>query len=774
MGKFIISVFFTLFFIFLLNQSWGPLPPIAKVSNPYAGIWQNATNDFPHKNILLENLYQDVSLSFDSNLIPQIRAKNILDAVQVQGYLHAYYRLWQMDMLSRLACGKLSEVIGVSTLETDRYQRRLGMVYGAENTLEEIKKDSLSYAILQSYTKGVNTFISSIQYKNYPIEYKLMNFKPSLWTELKSVAIMKYMAYTLSSSSNDISNSIAKHFLDSTIFHTLFPDRLKEEYPIINENYSPILNTNTNKIDDAHFIEFQKAFATSHETINTDIGSNNWAIHASKSKTHNALLCNDPHLPLSFPSIWYQIQISTDNANVYGVSLPGNPLVVIGFNDSISWGFTNGYRDVIDYYAIHFSDSSYKTYLLNNIPTEFNSKIEEIKIKSKKTFYDTVLYTVYGPMMYDKNFPLEFMPNNNLAVQWMAHKGSNELSAIYQLNHAKNYLDYTQAIKHFHSPHQNIVYADVKGNIALWSQGLFVKKFIGQGSEIMDGNQISNQWQSFIDMDENPHTYNPPQAYVMSANQVNTNKSYPYWYNGMFDALRAKRLYNLLNEKNDFTIADMMQFQLDNYDQMAKDFASLFPKLPQTSFYADTKNTELTLIHLCWEKLKELLFTHTIPLPSGVKYPSSRAVLEFLSNEKLWFNKDSLFEIAYAKAKEEFELLKQKNQAQFWKYKNSRIEHLAKIPTFSLDSIEIGGGQGILNAAHGKNGPSWRMIVEMSKPVKAWAIYPGGQSGNPLSSYYNNFVEPWRKGEYKQIILLKENDKANTIYHINFKTKHAQ
>jgi penicillin amidase len=275
----------------------------------------------------------------------------------IQGYLHARFRLFQIDLQTKAAAGRASEIAGKKAIGYDKEQRRLGMVFAAENAMKEIEKDPASKALFDAYTNGVNAYISTLKESELPIEYKLLNIKPEKWSNLRTALLLKMMAKNLSSGTeNDLTNTNAK-----SIF---MPDELRLLYPQVPDSLMPIVPKGT-LFDQPGIVPVKPALAdslylnnkevvTAKENAKPDInnGSNNWVLAGSKTQSGSPILCNDPHLDLSLPSIWYEIQLVTPSSNVYGVSLPGSPFVIIGFNDSIAWGVTNAQRDVKDYYEI--------------------------------------------------------------------------------------------------------------------------------------------------------------------------------------------------------------------------------------------------------------------------------------------------------------------------------------------------------------------------------------------------------------------------------------
>ncbi|MEO9003271.1 MAG: penicillin acylase family protein, partial [Ginsengibacter sp.] len=343
--------------VVVLNSSLLLPVPLGKLLSPQNGLWQNAEpvdQDYSaHLNFL--QLKEKVNVYFDERLIPHVFAANENDAFFVQGYLHAKFRLWQMEFQVRAAAGRLSEIIGEKAIDYDRNQRRLGMVYGAENSLKEIEKDPETLAECDNYTNGVNAYIESLTQSTLPLEYKLLGYQPEKWTNLKSALFLKYMALELAGAENDFEMTNAKSIFSSADFDKI--------YPIVMDSLDPIVPKGTlfpppgiqlqipSSADSLYFDNKDSTTITEHKP-DPDNGSNNWAVSGQKTKSGSPILCNDPHLGLNLPSIWYEMQISTPSYNVYGATFPGAPSVIIGFNDSCAFGFTNAMRDVRDYYEV--------------------------------------------------------------------------------------------------------------------------------------------------------------------------------------------------------------------------------------------------------------------------------------------------------------------------------------------------------------------------------------------------------------------------------------
>lgn len=745
--------------------------------DPFSGCWQNASAEKPSRmDFDFAALKAPVTVVFDSQMVPHIFAKNRKDVFFMQGYMHAYHRLWQMDMTTRLASGRLSEVAGEATLDVDRKMRRLGMVYAAEKSTRAMEQDPQTADCLQSYTQGVNEFIAQLSYRKYPLEYKLMNFMPEPWTPLKTGLMLKFMADKLSGHTEDFELTLAQH-LFSEDFNLLYPERLKEEYPIITDPY--VKRVDQGPIMDSAATSFNFSGRNDGHPghSETGIGSNNWVLSGKKTQSGKPILCNDPHLPLNLPAIWYQNQLVTPDMNVYGVSLPGAPAIVIGFTDSTAWGFTNGYRDVKDFYALKYTDSN-KTQILVGTKTEtLSAKVETINIKGKAPYLDTVWYSSLGPVMYDDRFPREGAEGTDFAVKWMAHRGTNELKALLGLNSAKNYSDYVKAIAHFECPHQNIAFASASGDIALWSQGRFIQKEPPQGRFILHSENVKDLWGSDIDQAENPHQLNPDIGFVYSANQINTGPNYRYYYTGIFTEERAKRIDHLLRDTSLFTVDHMKAMQQDDYGQNAADLLpfmlsqidsrsltaqekSIYTALSKWNYHYQATSPTPSYYEKWFEVLEQNLYDDEFKgYGHLLNYPRERQTIDLLKDPSPFRFIDN---ISTPQVESRSDLIRHsflnmcthfKSEPTPWyRYKNTTANHLTKIPAFSFSNIMINGGHGCINAASSANGPSWRMIVHFTQPIEAWGIYAGGQNGDPGSVHYSDQLADWANGNYYRII----------------------
>lgn len=777
----------TIGWIYVLNTPWGSLPAVGKLLDPIDGCMANA--EPVHKNfddkLELTGIKQPVTVWLDDRMVPHIRAQNSYDVYYTQGYVHAYFRLWQMDMQTRAAAGRVSEVTGVSTFDFDRRQRRKGMVYAAEQSLKTAEADQKTKGMLDAYTAGVNAFIDQLSVGDFPLEYKLMGFVPEQWNNLKCMLLLKYMADDLTGKTDDIPHSYLKTVLPKSEYDLLFPDRIPAASPVIpvgTKFDTPSLAVPSAPADSVAFPVYESVdFGYKREEGK---GSNNWAISGSRTASGVPLLCNDPHLALNLPSLWFETQLQTPDMNVYGASLPGAPGVIIGFNDNISWGLTNNYRDVKDFFEIKRVAGSSGEYWFAGRKTPFNRRKEVIKVKGKPDFAEDVLYTVHGPLMYDERYNENGNLKRPLAMSWMGLRGSNEIMAVYGLNRATNYDEFVNAILHFECPAQNMIYADKKGNIALWGQGQFVNKWPNQGEYVMNGWDSATLWGQLIPMRENPHALNPEQGYLSSANQLVTDDTYPYWYNGDYTELRAWRINQALSEMKKATVEDMFTLQNDNYSVLA---GTVLPVMLQyckgvKNKYLDSlRNWNHTLdaysmagsiFQLWWRNLYLGIWNDDFRRVPENLTPAVELTMQFIVNEpnlKYYDNRntpqrETLKDIVLSSLTKTTDSLNRraaKEPLAWYKAKNTSVTHLARLAPFSYSGLATGGWGNTVNAMKNNHGPSWRMVVKMSETPEAWGVYPGGQSGNPGSIHYADYLKHWEDGKYYKLLFLPNTEQQH-------------
>lgn len=792
---FSISLILTIALTWLLSNPIRPnpknpaIPPLGNLLNPFTGFWQNGEQtNYPSESYDLDGLTEPVKISLDDRLVPHIFAQNEEDAYFAQGYITAQHRLFQMDLASRKASGRLSEVLGEDLLVIDKRQRRLGMVYAATNTLKVWKESPASFAKLEAFTAGVNAYIDKLKPKDYPVEFKLLDFVPERWTALKTSLMLKNMAQTLCMRNEDLeaTNTLA-HFGQET-FDLLYSDNNPKESPIIpadvkwnfkQQLQDSIINSNLSQLP------LPRRQGTQ---MPDGIGSNNWAVAGSKTNSKGPILCSDPHLPLTLPSVWYEVQLHCPGLNVYGVSLPGVPGVMIGFNEDIAWGMTNVGHDVLDWYTINWAEAKKESYFYDGKLMQVDKVIERYEVKGQGVVFDTVKYTVWGPVVYESKGHAK----QDLAMRWMAHfePEDAEIEVISKLNKAKNYDDYAAALRPYNTPAQNFAFASKSGDIALKVQGRFPIKRNRQGRFIQDGSKSANDWQGFIPEAHNPKVKNPKRGFVASANQRSTDKDYPYYYNGRFEDYRGRVLNSFLEKMDNIIPKDMMDLQNNTFSLKAKEALEIMlPLLNRTNldewerdyltqldqwdcrYDADSKAPILfeqwfrSFYNTTWDEMRALEAKKDILLPE--EWRTIALLADDPNNEFFDIKNTPEKENATAIVNKAFKMMcanisikEDAKESLLWKdQQNVKIKHLTQTHFFGVDDISIGGSPNSLNAMNPSNngfGPSWRMVVSFGEELEAFGVYPGGQSGNPGSIYYDNTIKDWAKGDYYKLLFIDQ------------------
>jgi penicillin amidase len=805
----IVSLLLTAAIFWGLDNRHGTVPPPGKLLNPFAGFWQNGTRgDFPPAGKVIPGLRDEVRVAWDSRHVPHIFAGNDHDLFLAQGYVAASLRLWQMEFQLIFTAGRIAEIVGPMGLEQDRFNRRFGMVWAAENALRKFRDDPKTWEAIEAYSTGVNAYIQSLDKKNLPVEYKILDYEPEPWTELKCALLLKTIAYTLTSFNQDAAMTVMKEALGGPVVDALFPDQPPLVDPVIPPgtawDFAPVPLPkpkpqkgpgSPNEIAGGGSPDAESAGIMSLGTRpSSEVGSNNWAISGRLTRSGFPILCNDMHLGLTLPAIWYELQLSAPGVSVRGVSFPGAPLVVAGYNADIAWGFTNGTDDVLDWYAVKFKDETHGEYLTNGEWRKTSVRDERIKLRGGKTVVDRVIYTHQGPVVRWKGeppFPGVDVPVE-AALRWLAHDPANEFKTLDGLNRAKNYEDYLKALEYWDCPAQNIVYADRAGTIAIWHNGKYPLRWKGQGRYVLDGSNPGDDWQGWVPRPHNPHIKNPERGFVSSANQIAADARYPYYLGWDYAAYeRGARINEILSSAKDVTPEDMIEMQRDVLDLRAR---MVVPRLLGLVREAMTdaerrSRDELrnwnfedraaliapTIFKQFWNDLNGL--TWNDEKKDGMErmtWPASEVMVDLILNrpdseffdDRTTPGKETLADIADRAFRTAVSKLEKKwgpfGPAWKWgKAKGTRIGHLAGIPGLGREGLEADGDSHTIDAISVSWAPSWRMVVELGPEVRAWGIYPGGQSGNPGSKFYDDFVDGWLAGKPSELVFLKSADEPH-------------
>ncbi len=521
---------------------------------------QNAALPDYNKDLNLSILTDSVSVLRDANGIPHIYAKNEKDLYRAVGFVMAQDRLWQMDLLRRVTQGRLSEILGKDQAETDILMRSLRIQEKSEKILKEASPEVVS--ALEAFAQGFNYFIER---NALPPEFRVLGYHPEYWEPVNSINLIGYMSWDLTSGwgTEILLHNLKKEVSEAQI-NDLIPDM---------ENHPTAIYRDFN----AQQIDLENIVLSANkklENLGVEVfqGSNNWAVSGKKSTTGQPILANDMHLGLLAPGIWYQIHENVEGKlNVTGLALPGQPFIIAGHNDSIAWGMTNVMVDDIDFYAEKLNEDSTK-YLLDGEWKDLVIKDEIIKTKEGEDIPATLKFTHRGPVVNrfksEKEIPL--------SIHWLGNEMSNEIRSVFLLNRAKNWQDFRDAVKTFKSVSQNIVYADVQGNIGLQcSAGVPIRE--GNGIQIYPGDSSKYDWQGLVPFEELPFEFNPERGYVSSANNKTVPQEYPYYISYWFATNdRIDRIREMLEAKEKLGVEDFEKMHSDFRSKKAEKFVLVF------------------------------------------------------------------------------------------------------------------------------------------------------------------------------------------------------
>jgi penicillin amidase len=557
--------------------------------------------------IKIEGLDDTVNVIRNNFGVAHIYARNERDMYFTQGYTHAQDRLWQMDIMRRVAEGRLSEIYGRDVLDYDVLFRTLGIGKSAYSFYNQLSPKTKS--ILDSYTKGVNYFIQT-HIKNLPLEFDVLNYKPDEWKPEHSLMIVRLMGW-------DLNLSWYADYMFGEVVNKLGLERAKELFPVYPETGPFVIQTNKeavtkdstkpntkNKkpsalfhhnteenykslaVEGSDFFNAVKSYRSYFGIEGSHIGSNAWVVNGKKTENRKPILANDPHLSLTVPSKWYEIHLYNDQykTSVAGYSLPGTPAVVIGSNNVISWGMTSLMSDDSDFYILQLDSSNRTRYKIKDATHPLDSLVESIKIKGENDSYDFTCYTTrLGPVIsnlnvsgFGKKREFRTSPDKIIVLRWTGFDFSDELEAIYKVNYAKNWAEFKNGLSTFGVPPSNFVYADTSGNIGYQVAGKISLRNNVTGA---DNGYIPTytsmgtvDFTGYVHFDELPNEYNPQKDYIVTANNPPL-KDYKYYISDLFEPpFRAMRIEEILKSRGSFSADEFKLIQNDFTNLLAKQY----------------------------------------------------------------------------------------------------------------------------------------------------------------------------------------------------------
>ena len=515
--------------------------------------------------IHIAGLAHPVTVTRDGHGVPTIEANGMDDLFFAQGYVTTQDRLWQMDVMRRFGSGELSEILGETTLKLDREQRILGLRAAAVKSLGMASARDRAY--YEAYAQGVNAYISTHR-DRLPIEFRILQYAPKPWLAEDSVVIANSMVKDLNY--HYFYDALAREKilakLGPELTADLFVNRSWHDRPptVMREDLGQPDNSGDSDDDDSDDDApdnsvTQKRFPAEPEGLPVN-GSNDWVISGAHTVTGKPLLSNDMHLGHQMPNLWYEAHLHSGAFDVAGVTLPGMPYVIVGHNQRIAWGFTNVGPTVTDVYIENFNAQG--AYQTPGGWVQPEHRVEVIHVKGKPDVTVDVKITRHGPLITEL-VPDETRP---LALRWTLYDGLR--IPFFDVNAAQNWQEFRTAFSQLDAPGQNVVYADVGGNIGYQTTGKVPIRAAGDGSLPASGADNLHEWTSYIPFEKLPSVYNPPSGIIATANGRITPDAYPNSISMEWEApWRTARIYHVLESGRQFTSADMLALQTDVHSE---------------------------------------------------------------------------------------------------------------------------------------------------------------------------------------------------------------
>jgi penicillin amidase len=519
----------------------------------------------------VKGLSAAVKVTRDSHGVPAIEAATLEDLFLAQGYVTAQDRLWQMDIMRRFGAGELSEILGEDTLKMDREQRILGLRAAARKSLQTASPRDRSY--FDAYARGVNAFIEA-HGSSLPIEFRILKYRPKPWQPEDSIVIANQMVKDLNyyylPDTFAREKILAK--LGPELTADLYVNRSWHDRPptVMRENLNDQENKGDSDDDDDDDDAGPDDSVTQQRSAGTEIwaqhapeavnGSNDWVVSGAHTVTGKPLLANDMHLGHQMPNLWYEAHLKSEgtsgNIDVAGVTLPGMPYVIVGHNQRIAWGFTNVGPTVADAYIENFNAQG--AYQSPQGWVQSEHRAEVIHVKGKPDVVVDVKVTRHGPIITDL-LPGE---TRQVALRWTLYDGLH--MPFFDVDTAQNWDEFRKAFSQLDAPGQNVVYADVDGNIGYQTTGRVPIRAAGDGSLPVNGADDAHEWTGYVPFDKLPSIYNPPSGVIGTANGRITPDGYPYSISAEWEApWRTERIYHVLESGRKFAAADMLALEND-------------------------------------------------------------------------------------------------------------------------------------------------------------------------------------------------------------------
>lgn len=750
--------------------------------------------------LAIKNISKETSVYFDEYGIPHIYATSEKDAQTVLGYVHAQERLWQMELLRRIAPGKLSEIFGSKALDNDKMFLALGIDENSETAIAKLDKNGKPYQLAMAYLDGINQYLEKGQ---TPIEFTLLGIEKKPFTLKDVYNIFGYMAFSFACAQKtdpmftDVRNKLGDEYL--------------KELGIDGSYNTTKIGTNNEQHE-----QFTKASIAVAELLDKSpfppfIGSNSWVLAPSKTATGKVLFANDPHISYSQPGTWYEAHIVTPQYEIYGYYLAGTPYPLLGHNRQYAYGLTMFENDDADFYQEEQNPKNENQYKTKNGFQNYKIRTKEIKVKDSTSVVLQIKETSHGAIM--NGVLHDFNPKDPVAFYWIyTHKENKILDAIYGLSHSKNLNDFHKNISYIVAPGLNVMYGDANNNIAWQTSGKLYKfqKGVNPNFILSGTNGIDDQVE-YLDFSKNPKAVNPKWNYVYSANnmpQPIDGYQYPGYY---LPEDRAKRIVSLLEAKNNWTKEEVSKMIYDNTSSVSVKVANNFvswiasKELSKTEKVAlqelvkwNGSNSTSAIAPTIYNKLIYFYFKNTFKDEMGElvfkQFMKTHAMKQCIDNQSriensVWWDdittknkKENRQEIITKSFKETIANLTSQlgNDVATWNWgKVHKVEYKHPIgrvallsPLFNVGVFEAPGANEVINnvmyyytdeaSYEVTAGPSTRRVIDFSDIENSWSILPTGQSGNPMSKHYNDQAQMYIEGKFRKMKMNKKEIQATS------------
>jgi penicillin amidase len=758
------------------------------------------TKSFPEisGNERVKGLNAEVTVYRGEYGVPHIFASSDHDGYFAVGYIHAQERLWQMELVRRAGTGRLAEILGEPALPADKMFKTLGLWRTAQKDAELLDPDVR--AALQAYSDGVNAFIESHK-GSYPIEFDMLNIVPAPWTIENSLVVSRLMAWELNFSrwTDILMGELVRRFGE---------ERAREVFPHWPEGAPYILPHEGKKRTvltiPSQLMNADQSYRKLMGMEDVASGSNAWAISGTKTMSGKPIVANDPHLVLMAPARWYELQLHTPDVDVAGPSIAGVPFVIIGRNERIAWGVTNAMMDDADYYVEEVDSTQYPTrYLTKNEWKPIVRYVDTIVVKDSLPVIYTSYRTQHGPIVNRIEADAQYSPSL-ISMRWTGNDPSDEARTFYLINRAKNWSDFTEALKSFGSPAQNFVYGDVDGNIGYYTGGRLPERKVKTAIVPFSGKTDEYEWKGYVPFDKMPHRLNPPEGFIATANNKIVDDSYPYYISSNWEPpWRAMRITEVLKSQDKFSVEDVQRLQLDLVSIQARELVPVILKAFDSVEVANSDVKTALKYFRTWDyKMKkedvattlfEDFFVQAIHNTFEDEFGSRLLGLYdtlasvpvtvmtelLLKDSSVWFDNvttprvESKNEIIRKSLEDAVNDLKgllggELKEWQWGRLHKIEFRHVFGAnsllkPLFDVGPFAVGGSHAtIWKGDYSRSrpyantvGPSTRQIFDLSDFNNTRAVTPPGESGQAFYRHYSDQADLWLLGQYRRMPMEK-------------------